>query len=38
MGYGFVNFLNTTYLELFYNQFQNKRWTSKFRSEKVPFP
>lgn len=34
VGYGFINFLNTSYLCQFYQNFQGKKW-AKFRSEKV---
>ena len=31
VGYGFINFLNTSFLHEFYEYFQGKRWT-RFRS------
>ena len=34
VGYGFINFLSTAYLEEFYERFQGQKWC-KFRSEKV---
>lgn len=37
VGYGFINFLNTSYLLKFYYIFEGKKW-QRFRSEKVkPF-
>lgn len=34
VGYGFINFLNTEILAIFYQKFHNKKWI-KFRSDKV---
>jgi hypothetical protein len=34
VGYGFINFLTTDYLAVFYEQFQGKRW-ARFKSEKI---
>lgn len=31
VGYGFINFLNTDYLQQFYERFQGQKW-NKFRS------
>ncbi len=37
VGYGFINFLTTSFLAQFYQQFQGKRW-ARFKSEKVTPP
>lgn len=34
VGYGFINFLTTSFLAQFYQQFQGKRW-ARFKSEKI---
>ena len=36
VGYGFINFVDTSYLEAFYCKFHNYHW-KKYRSEKVLF-
>ena len=36
VGYAFINFLDTSYLKAFYENFNNKKWL-KFKSFKVLF-
>lgn len=34
MGYAFINFIDTKYIRMFYEDFNGKRW-EKFNSDKV---